>query len=213
MSEHTTDENWNHEVDLLVLGSGAGGLSAAVTGANEGLTTLVLEKTEYLGGTTAYSAGTTWIPGNRFLHEAGATDDAGAARRYLDALVGDRAPRELREAYLEHGPEVIDYLDRVGVRFWWSQKVVDHHPEVPGAGVGRALEPQTFDGRTLGRARFGRVRRPVPEFALFGGTMMVRRAEVNELLTIFDGSARTVRLALRLGARWALDRVRHPRGT
>ena len=100
-----------------MLGTGAGGLSAAVTGANEGLSTLVLEKTEFLGGTTAYSAGTCWIPGNRFLQADGVTGDAEAASGYLDALVADRAPREMREAYLARGPEAIDYLDRLGVRF------------------------------------------------------------------------------------------------
>jgi 3-oxosteroid 1-dehydrogenase len=63
MSDRT--EHWDDEVDLLVLGTGAGGLAAAVTGANEGLSTLVLEKTEFVGGTTAYSAGTCWIPGTR----------------------------------------------------------------------------------------------------------------------------------------------------
>ena len=64
-----SDQSWDDEVDLLVLGTGAGGLAAAVTGADQGLSTLVLEKTEYLGGTTAYSAGTCWIPGNRFLDD------------------------------------------------------------------------------------------------------------------------------------------------
>ena len=93
---------WHDEVDLLVLGTGAGGLAAAVTGAAEGLSTLVLEKTEWLGGTTAYSAGTCWIPDNRFQRADGVTDDHAVASRYLDALVGDRAPRELREAYLTH---------------------------------------------------------------------------------------------------------------
>ena len=78
---------------------------------------------------------------------------------------------------------------------------------------GRALEPQTFDGRTLGKENFGRIRRPVPEFALFGGTLMVRRAEVNELLTIYKGSARGAATALKLGVRWAADRLRYPRGT
>ena len=67
---------WHEEVDLLVLGTGAGGLAAAVTGAAEGLSTLVLEKTELLGGTTAYSAGTCWIPDNRFQRADGVTDDA-----------------------------------------------------------------------------------------------------------------------------------------
>jgi 3-oxosteroid 1-dehydrogenase len=205
-----SDQSWDDEVDLLVLGTGAGGLAAAVTGADQGLSTLVLEKTEYLGGTTAYSAGTCWIPGNRFLDD---DNDVEQASRYLDALVGDRAPRELREAYLVRGGEMVEYLDRIGVGFWHSKTVVDYHPEIPGSARGRALEPQTFDGRVLGKADFGRVRRPVPEFALFGGTLMVRRAEVNDLLGIYAGSVRGVLTALRLGVRWAADRLRYPRGT
>jgi 3-oxosteroid 1-dehydrogenase len=205
-----SDESWDDEVDLLVLGTGAGGLAAAVTGADQGLSTLVLEKTEYLGGTTAYSAGTCWIPGNRFVDD---DNDVEEASRYLDALVGDRAPRELREAYLARGGEMVEYLDRIGVGFWHSKTVVDYHPEIPGSARGRALEPQTFDGRVLGKADFGRVRRPVPEFALFGGTLMVRRAEVNDLLGIYAGSVRGVLTALRLGVRWAADRLRYPRGT
>lgn len=206
-------EKWDLETDLLVLGTGAGGLSAAVTAAAEGLRTLVLEKTEWLGGTTAYSAGTCWIPGNRHL-PAG---DAEAAADYLDRVVGDKAPRELRQTYLDRGPEMIDYVGELGVRFWHSATVVDYHPEVEGAGVGRALEPQTFDGRTLSREDFGRVRFPVPEFALFGGTLMVRRAEVTQLLKLLDGPLpgrlRGAGVALRLGVRWALDRLSYRRGT
>ncbi|EXG82307.1 FAD-dependent oxidoreductase [Cryptosporangium arvum] len=199
------------DVDLLVVGSGAGGLAAALVGADDGLSTLVVEKTEWLGGTTAYSAGTAWIPGHRYTADAAA--DVAAARGYLDALVGDRAPGELREAYLAHGPETIDHLARLGISFRHSASVVDYHPEVSGWGVGRALEPVPFDGRRLGVERFRRVRRPVPEFALFGGTLMIRRAEADQLLRLFDGSPRAAALAARLGARWALDRLRYPRGT
>jgi succinate dehydrogenase/fumarate reductase flavoprotein subunit len=205
------ERNWHHEVDLLVLGSGAGGMGAAVVGAHEGLSVLVLEKTEWLGGTTAYSAGTCWIPGHRYQRDPAA--DTAAASRYLDALVGDRAPRELREAYLAHGPAAVDYLERIGVGFWHSATVVDYHPEIDGSATGRALEPHTFDGRELGKAHFGRIRRPVPEFALFHGTLMVRRPEVNQLLTVFNGSVRGMAVAARLGARWATDRLRYPRGT
>ena len=95
----------------------------------------MLETTEWLGGTTAYSAGTCWVPDNRFQRADGVTDDHAVASRYLDALVGDRAPRELREAYLARGPEMIDYFDGLGVRFWPSKQVVDYHPEIHGAGL------------------------------------------------------------------------------
>jgi len=211
---HQPADHWDEQVDLLVLGTGAGGLSAAVTGANERMSVLVLEKTEFLGGTTAYSAGTCWIPNNHFQRAAGVMNDVQVAGGYLDRLIGDKAPSELRESYLRNGSEAIDYLDGIGVRFWHSNTVVDYHPEVEGASLGgRALEPQTFDGRKLGKENFGRVRPPVPEFALFGGTMMVRRAEVNQLLTLLDGSPRAAPLAVRLGARWARDRLRYPRGT
>src|ERR1700712_4009374 len=125
-------EHWDEQVDLLVLGTGAGGLAAAVTGANEGLSTLVLEKTELLGGTTAYSAGTCWIPNNHFQRDAGITGDAEVASGYLDALVGDKAPREVRESYLANGSAAIDYFDDIGVQFWHSKTVVDYHPDVPG---------------------------------------------------------------------------------
>ncbi|MEO2131190.1 MAG: FAD-dependent oxidoreductase [Microbacterium sp.] len=209
-----TDENaWSETVDLLVLGTGAAGLSAATTAAAQGLETLVLEKTEYLGGTTAYSAGTCWVPGHRHQRALGIDDDVEKASEYLDLVVGDLAPRELRQSYLAHAPEMIDWFHDIGVRFWHSKTVVDYHPEIEGYGVGRALEPETFDGRLLGAEDFRRVRRPVPEFALFGGTLMVRRAEVNTLLEIFRWSPRAVALALKLGVRWFFDLLRHPRGT
>ncbi|RZL79954.1 MAG: FAD-dependent oxidoreductase [Rhodococcus sp. (in: high G+C Gram-positive bacteria)] len=214
MHAATTDASWDHETDVLVLGSGAAGLASAVVAAQEGFDCLVLEKTEYVGGTTAYSAGTCWIPDNPFQRAEGIDDDGIAAREYLDTLVGDRAPRELREAYLQHGPEMVTYMSRLGVRFWQSTTVVDYHPEIPGASSGgRALEPQPFDGRKLGKDHFRRVRPPVPEFALFGGSLMIRRAEVDQLLGVYRGSARSVALALKLGVRWALDRTRYPRGT
>lgn len=199
-------------VDVLVVGAGAAGLAAALVAANEGLSTIVLEKTEYVGGTSAYSAGTCWMPGHPYFGDAAAADrDSG--REYLDALVGDKAPVELRARYLDKGPEMLEHLSRLGVRFRHSARVVDYHPELAGAGVGRALEPEPFDGRLLGRQRFRHVRPPVPEFTLFGGTLMVRRAEVDQLMNIFRGSPRSVSLAMRLGARWLWDLLRYPRGT
>lgn len=209
---------WDREVDLLVLGSGAAGLAAALTGAQEGLDVLVLEKTEYIGGTTAYSAGTCWIPDNHFQRAEGNTDDAARAERYLDRLVGEKSDKALRQAYLDNGPLMLDYMADAGVTFRPSPAVVDYHSELPETGqTGRALEPEPFDGRALGRDRFRHVRPPVPEFALMGGTMMLRRAEVTTLLGLFSKKpGKTVKAgatALGLGVRWALDMVRNPRGT
>lgn len=201
---------WEQTIDLLVLGTGAAGLSAAVTGAAEGLDVLVLEKTEYLGGTTAYSAGTTWAPGHRLQPKG----DREAASIYLDAVVGDKAPRVLRETYVDRAPEMIGYLEKLGIKFLHSKTVVDYHPEEPGSGVGRALEPEPFNGRELGHENFRRVRPPVPEFALFGGTLMVRRAEVAQLMKIFNWSPKAAALALKLGIRWFFDLLAgYPRGT
>ena len=212
------DSKWDQEVDLLVLGTGAAGLSATLTAAAQGSRVLALEKTEYLGGTTAYSAGTCWVPDNRYQREDGNLDDHARAVRYLDAVVGDKAPRESRMAYLDAAPKMLDEMHDLGVRFLRSPAVVDYHSEMPETGqTGRALEPEPFDGRQLSASDFRRVRPPVPEFALMGGTLMLRRPDVAALLKLYTGSlaerGKAVMLAAKLGFQWALDRLTRPRGT
>lgn len=211
-------EGWDYEVDLLVLGAGAAGLSAALTGAARSANVLLVEKSEYIGGTTAYSAGTCWIPDNHFQRADGNTDDRVRVERYLDQVVSDRAPRQMRQAYLDAGPKMLHAMERLGVRFVRSPHVVDYHSEFPDTGkTGRALEPEPFDGRKLGPERFSHVRPPVPEFALFGGSLMLRRPEVAVLLKLFGRDPRGVvhaaATAGKLGVRWAKDRLRYPRGT
>lgn len=218
MTEKISGTPWDLEVDLLVLGSGAAGLSAALTGTAEGLEVLVAEKSDYIGGTTAYSAGTCWVPDNHHQREDGITDDREKVERYLDTLVGDKSDKAMRMAYVDNGPKMLKYMEQLGVKFLRSPNVVDYHSELPETGrTGRALEPEPFDGRKLGAVNFRHVRRPVPEFALMNGTLMLRRPEVNTLLGIFSGrpapTAKAATVALGLGLRWATDRIRHPRGT
>lgn len=210
----SSGEDWDEEYDLVVLGSGAAGLTAAVVASEEGLRALVVEKTDFIGGTTAYSAGTCWIPGNRFIRAQGAEDDEAAAAQYLDALVGTRSPREVRGAFLAAGPQMLAYLEeRCAVGFRPYPTFVDYHPEIPGAGMGnRPLEPLPFDGRTLG-ARFRDVRWPVPEWGLFGGRLSVLRSEVARLLKVATLSPDAVVLGAQLVLRYAADRLRYPRGT
>lgn len=208
----STPTRWDEEYDLVVLGAGAGGMTAALVSAIEGMRTLLIEKSDQVGGTTSYSSGTVWIPNNPQQRRLGVTNDADAALEYLDALVGDRADRKLREAFIAAGPEMLDYLARhtdVGFRVYRQQP--DYRQELPGAALGgRPLEPLPFDGRTL-REDFDRVRWPIPELMLFGG-MMVTRGEATRLLRI-GRSLNAFWLGANLVSRFALDRLRYQRGT
>src|SRR5690625_1009268 len=78
--------------DVVVVGSGAGGLTTALTAQLEGMSALVVEKTEYFGGSTSKSGGTIWIPNNFYLEEAGVNDSYEEGKKYLDETVGDRVP-------------------------------------------------------------------------------------------------------------------------
>ncbi|WP_280217311.1 FAD-dependent oxidoreductase [Nocardia neocaledoniensis] len=150
------------DYDVIVVGAGAGGMSAALSAAIRGLSVLVVEKTEYFGGTTAYSAGAIWIPNNSHLHRAGAEDSFEKARDYLAATVGDGVPDKLREAYLLQGPWMVDEFDHKtsSVRWEYVDGYPDYYPEAPGGTLrGRALESEPVDVRKLGAER-GRLRPP-----------------------------------------------------
>lgn len=205
-------QQWDEDYDVVVVGAGAAGMTAALVAAIEGLRTLLIERSSQIGGTTARSSGSVWIPDNPQQRRFGISEDAAAARAYLDALVGARAERALREAFLAAGPEMLAYLEsRADVGFQMYRHSPDYRQELPGAAAGgRPLEPLPFDGRTLGQD-FDRVRAPIPELMLFGG-MMVTRGEAARLLRMarsWDSFA----LGLRLIARYAADRTRYRRGT
>ncbi|MBS9375486.1 FAD-binding protein [Rhodococcus sp. B50] len=103
---------WAEECDVLVVGSGAGGCCGAYTAAREGLSVILVEASEYFGGTTAYSGGGgVWFPTNAVLQRAGDDDTIEDALTYYHAVVGDRTPRELQEAYVRGGAPLIDYLE------------------------------------------------------------------------------------------------------
>ncbi|GKT61098.1 hypothetical protein ColTof4_01206 [Colletotrichum tofieldiae] len=148
----------NHAIDILVVGSGAAALAAAATAKQLGLRTMVIEQTDKIGGTTAYSGGTIWIPQNSISKAAGFNDSRDAARQYLQdslAQCGGAGPESSPariEAFLDGGPETVDFFRRLGLR-WRSSPIPDYHPEVSGAmdAGGRTLDPCPFDAGTLGR--------------------------------------------------------------
>jgi succinate dehydrogenase/fumarate reductase flavoprotein subunit len=208
-------DRWDHEVDLLVVGAGAAGMTAALVGALEGLAVLVCEKSDQVGGTTATAAGTIWVPGSSQSQRAGLADSIDAARTYLAGelakVARDDAGERRRRAFLETGPEALDYLEaRSEVRFVPPAKHPDYHARPGAALAGRALVPPPFDGRRLG-PDFRLVRPPLPEFMVLGG-MMVGKDDIAPLLAPF-ASIGALRHALALLGRQLTDRVRHARGT
>src|SRR5215468_6670228 len=199
------------EVDMLVVGAGAAGMTAALVASLEGLDVLLCEKSDRVGGTTATSAGTIWVPGTRQSREAGFTDNIADAKRYLDAVIG-AAPDKRRDIYLETGPQVVNYLDRRSeVKFAPYTRHPDYLANRPGATFGgRPLAPLPFDGRLLG-ADFELVRPPIGEFMALGG-MMIGRDDIEPLARPF-ASLTALRAATSLLWRHASDRLRYRRGT
>lgn len=202
---------WDREVDLVVLGAGAAGMTTALVAALEGLEPLLVEKSEQVGGTLSTSAGTIWIPGNRQSLEAGYRDSAQEAANYMAELIGRPDEDGRRQAYLATGPQVVDYLRaKSEVRFVPSGKHPDYR-DLPGASVaGRTLAPEVFDGRLLGRD-FERVRPPIPEFMVLGG-MMAGKHDIPRLIGRFRSPGNFL-YAGGLFLRYLSDRLRYSRGT
>lgn len=203
---------WDRDVDLLVIGGGAGGMAAALVGSIEGLDVLLCEKSMMVGGTTSTSAGTIWIPGTEQSVRAGVPDTIEAAAAYLDSVIGAEGSREQREAFLSSGPHVLNYLERHSHVVFQAAKV---HPDYlsnhPGAAQGgRALVPLPFDGRQLGDG-FERVRPPRGEFLVLGG-MMVSKPDIEPLLHPLR-SWQAFRHATGLLLRYGLDRLKYRRGS
>ena len=198
--------------DVAVIGAGVAGMSAALFAAIRGARTLLVEKTEFVGGTSALSAGSIWIPNTRHAAAIGATDSAANAETYLQQIVGNHADLALRAAFLRAGPAAIEDLENHSeVKLRAYPRHPDYRSELEGAVVaGRALEPLPFDGRLLGDA-FQLVRPPLPEFTLLGG-MMVDRTDIGHLLASTK-SIRSLLHSMQLLARYARDRVSCGRGT
>jgi succinate dehydrogenase/fumarate reductase flavoprotein subunit len=198
--------------DVVVVGAGAAGMSAALCASIDGARVLLVERTAHVGGTSALSGGTTWVPGTHHSAGVNRADSLAQAETYLDAAVGERAPRVLRQTLLRTGPEAVTHIEKHShLRFRPYPTHPDYISQLPGSTLrGRALEPLPFDGRLLGR-HFALLRPPIPEFTVLGG-MMVDRNDIPHLLAM-KKSFKSLRYSLRILARHARDRLSHARGT
>lgn len=165
-------------VDVVVVGSGAGGLAAAVTARLRGLSVVVLEKEEYYGGTTARSGGVLWIPGNPINAQEGVIDRIDAARTYLEHEAGNFFDVARVNAFLENGPEMVRFFqEKTSVRFLPNVAFADYHPDAPGGmSGGRSIVAAPLQGSELG-AYFRDLRPPLKEIT-FVGMMFNASAEV-----------------------------------
>ena len=145
-------------VDVLVVGSGTG-MAAALAAAELGMSALIVEKTSYVGGSTARSGGAIWLPANPVLLASGSTDTEAAARNYLRAVVGATAPPDRSDSFLQYGGAAVEMLRRTTpMKLSWAKGYSDYHPERPGGSeVGRTCECRPFNTRRLGAQR-GRLR-------------------------------------------------------
>jgi 3-oxosteroid 1-dehydrogenase len=144
---------WDMTVDVVAVGSGIGGLSAAIVAHDLGLRALVLEKAEKLGGVSAYSGGEVFLPNNWLEAAAGIEDSRELGRAYFEFLAAGYAEPELQANLLDTGPVAARYFqEKAGVRWKIITGFPDYHyPHAPGTlAGGRYLETELFDGKLLG---------------------------------------------------------------
>lgn len=146
------EKSWDFETDFLVAGTGAAGLSAAITANRNGLDVIVVESEKRWGGTTCISGGGLWLPNNPLMQRAGAQDSFEEALAYMETVIGDVGPhtsRERKRAFLLAIPGFIETMRKEGVRWVRAKDYPDYYPDLPGGKIGRGLEVKPFNARKL----------------------------------------------------------------
>lgn len=206
MSEKLTGDQ---SCDVLVIGSGAGGMSTAITAAKHGLKVIIVEKEPVFGGTTAFSGGVLWIPGNK---HCGGNDSRDAAIEYLKAETGNFYAAEAVEAFLDAGPEMLDFFEsETDVKFV-STLYPDYHPDLPGGvDVGRSVLAAPFDTSSLGKD-IKRLRPPLSTITFMGMMFNSSNADIKHFFNATKSLTSFAYVTKRLIAHF-LEVARYGRGT
>ena len=162
------------ECDLLVVGGGAAGLSAAVTAAHHGLRVIVAEKAPVLGGATAWSGGWMWAPRNPLSQAEGIVEDVDAPRTYLKHALGENYDEPRVEALLENSPHMVAFFEeRTSLQFVSGTWIADIHGDLPGAGTGgRSVGPKPINARRLNKELRAKLRPQLYETSFLGMGIM-----------------------------------------
>lgn len=138
--------------DLVVVGSGAAGLTTAITARKRGLNVIVIEKEPVFGGTTALSGGVLWIPLNRHGRQQNPTDTAERVREYMMSETGNNYDAAAVECFIENGPKMVDFFERETQMQFVPTLYPDYHPDAPGGvDIGRSVLAAPYDIRGLGK--------------------------------------------------------------
>ena len=192
---------WDQEVDLLVVGSGAAGMSAGIRAHDLGAEVLIIEKSDRYGGSTAMSGGVCWVANNPGMASKGIDDSFDEGLVYLKTITAGEVPEEKLVTYLEGSLKVMSYFEeKTHVCFDPMEKYTDYYPETEGGKPGgRSMDARPFDGTSLGE-EFHRLRRPHPQSQIMG-KFGISAAQAQEFLV---NTWRTKFLMLWLFLRYAL---------
>lgn len=198
-------DTWTHETDLVVVGSGAGGLTGALFAAEAGGEAIVLEKGPQIGGCSAMSGGALWVPCNDFLPALGVHDTPELALQYLTESTRGEVPAERLEAYVAASPELMRGLADIGIPFQALEGYPDYDHKAAGAlPSGRTLGVCSFDGRALG-PELARLRPPHPQTRIVGDGVMEWAHEAPRFVSA------GLRARLFAARRWLRSAARRPR--
>ena len=199
------------ECDVLVVGSGAGGLSTAVTAAWHGLRVIVAEKETVFGGTTAWSGGWMWVPRNPLAQRAGIVEDPEAPHAYLREVLGNNFDEARVSAFLGAAPEMVAFFEKnTALQFEGGNKIPDTYGNAPGAGTGgRSVIAAPYDARRLGDL-VNRLRRPKRETTFLGMTIQAG-SDLAAFMNVTRSSKAFVHVTRRF-SRHLMDLAIHRRG-
>ena len=207
----TADNPRPTSADVVVVGSGAAGLTAAIVLAASSKNVVLLEKTGYVGGTTAWSGGVAWVPDNHLMAAAGLDDSLEKARQYIASVLGEHIEREKVDAFLANCRAAFEFLDtKTSAARLMSYPGVDYYPDNPSATSHRGVMVPPYDGRELGE-HLVELQPPLPQMAVFG-SMQVDVTDVYHLQRMLKNWESFVH-SVRLVGHYAIDRLVWKRGT